>query len=458
MSAPLIWMIFPGFIAVVLLFASRWHKITTLVGSLISGFLFGLAILLPIVQEINLGSLSFQINDTLLIFGRQVIVQQQDLALLAILYFGMTLWISGNFLAGAPTIFPAMALGIAALLVAAISVQPFLYAAVFIELVALGSIPLLSQGMDARIGVLRLLTFYTLGMPAILFVGWMLTESGVSTPGSTQLSQVTLLVLTGFMFFLAVFPVHSWVPIILEKSPAYNAAFVVFWLLLTALFFGHGLLVRLDWLANTPVLWEVLKVTGLFLVVVNGLFLYFQTNLKRILAFAILSEIGFIVLALSQLPVAGSQLFYALIAQYVMPVALWSFSLANLSNQFLWFSTTESLTLSRPSPWLIHGIALSQFCILGLPLLPLFPLKIAVLDNLRGESAIFFFWLAVGIGGSLVAALRTLYSLLRLTPGEKTADPKSIWVKIPIISSTLILFLLGILPGVIISIFLRLVA
>ena len=75
-------------------------------------------------------------------------------------------------------------------MVASIAVEPFLFAALFIELAILLAIPMLVniQQPPAR-GVIRFLIYQTLAMPFILLSGWLL--SGVeASPGVKDASKM----------------------------------------------------------------------------------------------------------------------------------------------------------------------------------------------------------------------------------------------------------------------------
>jgi hypothetical protein len=96
---------------------------------------------------------------------------------------------------------------ITGLMVASLAVEPFLYAALFIEMAVLLAIPLLTSiySPPGR-GIVRFLIYQTLAMPFILVTGWLL--AGVeASPGDLALAaQSTSMLGLGFAFLLAVFP------------------------------------------------------------------------------------------------------------------------------------------------------------------------------------------------------------------------------------------------------------
>lgn len=459
MNAPLLWIVIPGLVAVILLLVSRWLFLSTALGVLVSFLLFGAGVFLPVGSEISLGSFSFIVQSSLSVFGREIIIQQSNLPEVTIIYFGMGLWIAGGYPLRVGRLFPALAMGAAALLVAALSVQPFLYAAVFIELAALLLVPLLVQGgTEVGSGVLRMVAFYTLGMPAILFVGWMITEtSGGVILGDLQFRAGILLAL-GFMFLLAVFPLHSWVPMIIYQSAPYAAAFVVFWLTHAALFFGHGLIQSYEWIQSDPELFNLLTWAGTFIVVSNGLLMAFQRNLGRILGHALLAETGFLLLATSINSMVGNELFFSLILRSVFPFVLWAFclSLIHASYPDLSFrSVVGSATYMR---WSVLGVIASQICVLGMPLFNIFPIKMAILQVLTPNSQAILLWLAIGIAATLFVAVRVIGITFQSISTDKPSTTEPQWVRWPVTIAIIWMVAGGLLPGLFLSLFLRLIA
>jgi len=180
MSTAILWIIFPGIVSGVLLIFYKRKNLVFIVGTFVAILLAILAWRIPIGESINFASISFSIQDSLSILGRRLVLDNNDRSALLLIYLGLAFWFTGAWVARTSLLFVPLGLAIAGLLTAALAVEPFLYAALIIEIVVLVSIPLLSSpGFQRGRGVVRYLTFQTLGFPFVLFTGWLLT--GVDT-------------------------------------------------------------------------------------------------------------------------------------------------------------------------------------------------------------------------------------------------------------------------------------
>ncbi|MGZ6347662.1 MAG: hypothetical protein ACXWNC_08885, partial [Anaerolineales bacterium] len=210
MSAPLLWIFLP-FILAGILTLLRNQKVITLIACIFMLLLTLAAWLLPLDTILTIGSWSFKLSSSFNILGRRLVLGTADLSLLALIYGSAVVWVAASSVTQSARRLNSLGLAIVALLVAALAVEPFLYAALLIEMAVLLSVPLLiTPGKNPGRGLIRFLIFQTLAMPFILFSGWLL--AGIdANPGNLGLvQQAAILIALGFTFLLAIFPFHSW--------------------------------------------------------------------------------------------------------------------------------------------------------------------------------------------------------------------------------------------------------
>ena len=83
-------------------------------------------------------------------------------------------------------------------------------------------------GEQVKTGLLRYLNFQLMGVPFILFVGWMLAGVEASPGNSDLVVRAGVMLIMGFILLLAVFPFHSWLPMLGEEGHPFPFAFLVF--------------------------------------------------------------------------------------------------------------------------------------------------------------------------------------------------------------------------------------
>jgi formate hydrogenlyase subunit 3/multisubunit Na+/H+ antiporter MnhD subunit len=336
---------------------------------------------------------------------------------------------------------------ITALLVASIAVEPFLYAAILIEIAVLLAVPLLlSLNQTPGPGVLRFLIYQTLGMPFILFAGWLL--AGVeASPGDLALAVQSATILgLGFAFLLALFPLYTWLPMLAEEVSPYILGFL-FWVLPTiTVVFGMGFLDRYSWLRTSEQLTQIMSLGGLLMVVSGGLWSAFQRHLGRQMAYAVIAETGFSLLAFSLTPEKAVETVFLLIIPRSLALLVWAMSLTRMKEvvEPMRFSAVQGL--ARTYPITAAGLVLAHFSVAGLPLLAGFPVRLALWEGLAGQSLGVAFWFLVGILGLLTGATRTL-AVLVMAPKETDWEIKEGWGSgIMIGLGVISLFILGIFP------------
>ena len=323
------------------------------------------------------------------------------------------LWFFGAEAAGVAGRLIPLGLIITALLVASIAVQPFLFAALLIEMAVLVAIPLLQPlNQKPGQGVIRFLIYQTLGMPFILFAGWLL--AGVeASPGDLSLTvQSTVMLGLGFAFLLGIFPLYNWIPQLLEECSPYIVGFLL-WLLPTIIvIFGMSFLDRYAWLRTSSQVITGLRVVGLLMLVSGGLWAAFQHHFGRLMAYTTIAETGFLILAVSLAVGTTADLVFLFLIPRGLSLAIWSLSLAIMkkNDERLRFSAMQGI--ARTYPLAAAGLILAALSNAGFPLLAGFPPRLALWNGLAHESFRVAIWYLVGLLGLLVGAVRMLAVLV----------------------------------------------
>ncbi len=463
MSSPIVWIIFPGVVSVILLIIQQ-NKLTVYIsGTLVAVLLAGLAWILPIGESISIASLTLPFGDTLEVLGRRFVLDASDRAMLLLIYLGLAFWLAGSWSVQAGKLFVPLGLAIAGLLTAALTVEPFLYAALILQVVVLVSIPLINPpGSRAAGGVVRYLTYQTLGFPFILFTGWLISGVGSTIPNVDQSLLAYVLLGIGFWLLLGIIPFHTWIPMIAEQSHPYTAAFLFYELPLAILLFGLGFLERYPWLQDAASFYSILEIAGGMMIIVAGLFAAFQSNLGRLFGYAILVEVGLSLIALRLGIEPGETrnmlgLFFAILLPRVLSLGVWALALfvviryANVHKHNALINSTQLSFQSisgyaRRVPVAAFSLLLAHFSLSGLPLLVGFPVRLAIWQGAAQISVLLAGTVLVGYSGLIFGGIRTLAALIA-GPRENGWEINETRIEILLlVLGSLGLLLMGLLP------------
>jgi NADH-quinone oxidoreductase subunit N len=339
---------------------------------------------------------------------------------LMLVYLATALWMGGAHAAKASRLFPAISLMVAASLTAAIAVDPFLYAAIFIIITVLACIPLISPaGKPVGQGPIRFLTFYVLGMPFILISGWLLSQSVSGESQQIPALLAASLAGLGLAFFMSVFPFHTWIPLVTEKSHPYSAGYVIFIIPTIVSLFLLTFLVRYVIPVVPSSFWIAIRFAGILMVFIGGIWCAFQEHLGRMLGFAVISEIGLILLALSLGPGQTTPfipqaipIFFAQILVRGIAIAVWALALSAIEAQSTGLSFHQVQGVARRVPFAVSSLILALFSLAGVPLLAGFPVRLALWNSLASISLPTALLALLGGAGMLVGALRAMAVLI----------------------------------------------
>lgn len=459
MSAPLVWIIIPLFISILLLIIRSNRLLSLVIGGGLSVLLALMALTFRIESVFPLGPLSLEISSSFSIFGRSFIILDNDRFLIALLFAMSAFWIFGSRISGANSFFVPNSLAIISLYIAALSVQPFLYAALIIEIAVLISIPIFFvRGEPVRQGVIRFLIFQTLAVPFILLSGRGFELAPTSIDSQAAYYQAGILLALGMGLWLAIFPFYTWVPLLAGDGHSYSAGFIFSLLPTTILIFFLEFFNTYNWLREQNELFVVIQIIGIVMVVLGGLFAAFQKSLTRILGYAVMVEIGFSLLALSLHQLIGWESYiYVMIPRFVA-IAICALAISVWKNQKINLEIDSLDGHFLNNPFASIGFVVGWFTFAGLPLLPGFATKLPVMIGLSSNSLNSIFFVSIGLFGIFVAGFRFLSSVFSELNFNKIDLNEPFIQKLFFSIGILFLLGMGLFPGFFLNPFIRLLS
>jgi NADH-quinone oxidoreductase subunit N len=269
----------------------------------------------------------------------------------------------------------------------------------------------------------------------------------------------TVFVVAGLAFKLGAVPFHMWVPDVYQGAPTSMtllvggapklAAFAITLRLLVEGMIG----VALDWQ-------QMLVLLSIASMLLGNLAAIAQSNIKRMLAYSTIAQIGFMLLGLCPGVVSGNTV-----------------SAANAYSSAMFYVVTDVLTtlgtfgmimllsragheaeriddfrgLARRSPWFAGVMAVLMFSLAGIPPTVGFYAKLAVLQALVSTNVPGLIWLAVA---AVVLSLLGAYYYLRVVKVMWFDEPVDVHpiagtrdVRILLSFNGAAVLLLGLLPG-----------
>jgi formate hydrogenlyase subunit 3/multisubunit Na+/H+ antiporter MnhD subunit len=455
LSTPIIWVIFPFVVAGVCAVFSKRRVLGIILASLTAFGLAFLAAFFPESLTLSVGPLSLAFEERLGILGRQIILSYSILPFIAFIY-GMTgLWILSSNISGVPVNFRPISLVITASLTAAMGVEPFLYAALMIETAILVSIPMLSPtGKEGSQGILRYLSLLTIAMPFILIAGWLLTGVETLPLDSPLVGQTAIVLGLGFALWLAVFPFHSWMPMVSQNSHPIVVSYLLFVLPTTILVFGLNFLNRYTFLRTSAEIYNILRMIGVVMIVLGGIFTAVQDHLKRAFGFSALVETGFSLLAVGLSAQGGLNWLLMMLPARALGYWLWGYILARLEGHCGSLAMSAIFGCGRKYPLLSAGLLLAQLSIAGLPLLGSFPLKITLLTQAMAEGTGLGVWGFIGNLGLFLFTIRLLLNFVTASQDETDLlwpIAERISETLPVVVVLFLLVMMGLFPNTFLS-------
>jgi NADH-quinone oxidoreductase subunit N len=238
-------------------------------------------------------------------------------------------------------------------------------------------------------------------------------------------------VVAGLAFKFGAAPFHMWVPDVYHGAPTAVTLLIAGAPKLAA--FGMTMRLLVEGMLGLATDWQqMLSVLAILSLLIGNLAAIAQTNLKRMLAYSAIAQIGFMLLALTAGVVSGntlsagnaysSALFYMVV--YVL-TTLGTFGLVMLLARrgFECDEISDLAGLNQRSPWMAGVMAVFMFSLAGIPPTAGFYAKLSVLQALITTNKPHHLWLAIfAVLISLVGAFYYLRIVKLMYFDEPTGD------------------------------------
>lgn len=278
-------------------------------------------------------------------------------------------------------------------------------------------------------------------------------------PNKSVLVFGVVFVVAGLGFKLGAAPFHMWVPDVYQGAPTAATLLIGGAPKLAAFAITIRLLV--EGMIGLAVDWQqMLVVLSVLSLLVGNLAAIAQTNLKRMLAYSTISQMGFVLLGLasgvvndntlSAANAYSSAMFYAV--TYVL-TTLGSFGmimlLARQGHEAEQIS--DFAGLARRSPWYALVMTIFMLSLAGVPLTAGFTAKLSVLQAMVSTNVGAYIWLAVfAVVMSLIGAfyyLRVIKQMFFDEPSDVAPLSAPADVRVVMSLNGLAVLVIGVLPG-----------
>jgi formate hydrogenlyase subunit 3/multisubunit Na+/H+ antiporter MnhD subunit len=414
MSAPLILTIGTAILALAIGLLRERRGTATAVAAGGSVLLAMFILLIPINEAFSIGSISVRIEGAWSFLGRSFVIEEQNRTAVGFLYLIGAFMLGGNRAAGGGYYLPSVGLLTMNVVAASLMIRPFLFAAIFVEMAAMGGVLILVAGKYAAFrGALRLLALYTLGMMVLLWAGWMIGTGEITSGAPEQAQRATVYLGLGFAILLGIPPFHIWLPSAGEESNPYGLTFVAILLQSAGLFFLLHLLNQYSWLRSSEFLLRSMRIAGGVMVLYGGIMAIAQRRVTKMLAYTLLSDYGIILLAVGSGSAVGYQLAIGHSGARVVSFSLWALGAAVLMNLE---GSDDGGKLEGGIwryPYVAGATLIGIFAAGGFPLTAGFPGRWALLTLLAPVSGLAALVVLVGTAAIGLGGLRWLIIMVR---------------------------------------------
>ncbi|MEJ2383541.1 MAG: monovalent cation/H+ antiporter subunit D family protein [Xanthomonadales bacterium] len=308
--------------------------------------------------------------------------------------------------------------GLAGILVSADAFNIF----VFMEISSLASYILVAGGPDRRAlpAVFKYLimgtigaTFYLIGVGLVYMMTGTLNLADMELRIHEVADQRPILVAAGFITVglalkAAVFPLHVWLPNAYTYAPHAVTVFLAACATKVSLY----VLMRFDFIVfqqnlagHEAQFAAFLMPLAVLAILVGSAVALFENNLKRLLAYSSVAQIGYILLGVSMVTVAGLSAGVLHMFNHALAKGALFLAVMCLATRFSGLDLNQLAGAARRMPWTMAALVLAGLGLIGVPGTAGFISKWYLVTAALNEGPLGFFLVAVVVAGSLMAVV-----------------------------------------------------
>lgn len=415
-------------------------------------FLGLFTLLAPIQEPIEILDLPLKFAEGWQILGREFVLSQQTRLMASFMFFTGAFIFAVDWLARPGRYFLSLGVLILTGVQASLLIEPFLYAAILLELVAMLSVLMLyTSSSRSNTQVIYLLVVYTIALMAVLLTGWFLENTAVTSSTPDLARQVIVLLTFGFALLMVVPPFHFWLPPLAGRSSPYALIFVVAMMQTAGLFFMFRFLDTYIWLRASDFFLDIIRWLSLLSMGIGTLMASAQRSFVRAMLYLILFDLGVTLMAVAQNSPTAYQIALGLTTVRIISLSVWALGATLLladSDQ----GVKGILGIGHGRPILVFGTIVGGLSLVGFPLTAGFPGRWGLFIILRQGGFIESILILLGIVIGSLTLLR--WGRWMLMPADGSVDrirehPAGRWESNVLLGGTIMCFLLGVFPQLI---------
>jgi NADH-quinone oxidoreductase subunit N len=445
-KAPLLIFIMTVISMIVLGFTRRRHFFSGLMAGLFSVVIAIFVLSIPLDEALSILGVSLRFDGSWHLLGRSFILNENNRAAVSFIFLSGGFILAGAWTARPVRLYYSLAMGILALIAASLMIDPFLFAAIFIELAVIGSTLILSSRQPGHSrGGLRLLSLYTLAMLAILLVGWSIdrSDAGIEIEGMGLTLQ--LLLGFGFSILISIPPFHAWLPIASEENHPFTWNVIAIVLHGAALFFIVRFISNFYLLYENEMMFPFIRGIGATMALVSAIWSVVQRDLQKMASYALISDLGVMLVGIGLGTNEGFQLALGLTGARVISIACLSMGLMQVWRISQHADSSHHSKAFVPSILASAAVLVGLLSLAGFPLTAGFPGRWGLLTIVAPVDP--YAWIAVigSMGILCIGAIRSARALLYKSP-ERYLEIVDWKEKVFLAGGLFLTIILGIFP------------